>query len=292
MAFIEAPSRAHRQLGDPLLQTRVPGKLNISTLRYPHALAALLDVPELALPIDESAGRYGLQSLLVPKTDNPIYAFVPGASSPYGKANGRRDLWADYLVSRDGFDRLTRLPLPGVPASPHVFTPAAVGAIPAASAPMRISGSRPFRDPSFDYSAAPNGSVEHTLMRGQLATNITGPADVYDKDAEQERLFELDQVADPLVRNRLLSKIANNVTTRSHVFIVFMTVRFHEVYEDTTNFALRIGGRYDLNHNGNPDDDTHRGFFILDRSDAENAYNPATHTFNWKEIVKYRLTIN
>jgi len=296
LSFIEVPSHSHRQVGDAFALSRVPGKINLNTIRHPEVLAGLIDAPEWVLPPDTSAGtpRYGLQtwsqalgSGLVAKVDNPLYVNVPPASSPYGKQSGLRDLWADFLVSRDGYDRVTGLSLPGVPGISSV-TAGTYGAV-------RSSGSKPFRDLSFDSSALPNGSVEQTLLRGQLATDLSGvttQSDVYKKDAEQERLFEIAGAADPLVKDRLLSKMANNSTTRSNVFFVYMTVRFHEVYEDPATGAQRIGGRYDLDHNGNADDDTHRGFFILDRSDAEQAYNPATQSFDWREIVKYRLTIH
>ena len=291
LSFVEVPTKSHRQLGNPFQLSRVPGKVNLNTIRHAEVLGGLLDVPEHVLAPDSAAvpARYGLQSNLPGTTTNPI----SGLSGP-------RDLWADFVVARDGFDPLTRLSLPGVPAP-----------IPTQGV-YRTNGSRPFRDLSFDTSATPNSSVEHTILRGQLAssgfeydTNGNGVVDIPGEDTDgdgipdtavaadqrQERLFDIGGATDPYVRSRLLSKIMGNSTTRSNVFFVFMTVRFHEVYEDASG-NQRVGGRYDLNNNGNPDDDTHRGFFMLDRSNAEEAFNVKTGTFDWKEVVKYRLTIN
>ncbi len=297
LSFVEVPSHSHRQVGDAFALSRVPGKINLNTIRHSEVLAGLIDAPEWILPPDATGPtwRYGLKTWsqplnagLIAPVDNPLFAYVPRTLSPYGKQTGLRDLWADFLVARDGYDRFTELSLPGVPALPSVTSGA-----PETDGFIRSSGSKPFRDFSLDSSGTPNASVEQTLLRGQLSTDSGTPStDLWKKDAEQERLFEIGGASDPLIRDRLLSKIANNTTTRSNVFFVYMTVRFHEVYEDQTTGAQRIGGRYDLDHNGNPDDDTHRGFFILDRSDAEQAYNPATQSFDWREIVRYRLTIH
>ncbi|MCX7395472.1 MAG: hypothetical protein NTW75_15260 [Planctomycetales bacterium] len=69
----------------------------------------------------------------------------------------------------------------------------------------------------------------------------------------------------PSARYRLLSKILNNVTTRSNSFGVFVTVQYYEAAEvssDVANLnAIRIGGRLD-------DTPTHRGYFVVDRTGA------------------------
>ena len=307
LSFVEIPTKSHRQLGNPFQIARVPGKMNLNTIRHPEVLAGLVDAPELLLPPDSTVtpARYGLQSVFAGSTAtfqgrpnlpasviNPIYANasnpvlnspIPVVGKPFFvdsngvKLIGGRDLWADFLVARDGFDPWSKLSLPGISAPGGTI------------GTMRTNGSRPFRDLSFDISATPNESVEHTILRGQLADTLPVAAGVADQ--RQERLFDIGGTTDPYVRSRLLSKIMGNTTTRSNVFFVFLTVRFHEVYEDASG-NQRVGGRYDLNHNGNPDDDTHRGFFILDRSNAEEAFNIKTGAFDWKEVVKYRLTIN
>ncbi len=67
----------------------------------------------------------------------------------------------------------------------------------------------------------------------------------------------------PMLKTELLSKIFNNVTTRSNVFAVWMTVGFFEV-EDESVVPPRLGkevGRADGRHV------RHRFFAIIDRSD-------------------------
>ncbi len=287
LSFLEVPSKAHRQLGDAFLLTRTPGKINLNTIRDPEVLGGLLDCPEHILAPDTAASpaRYGLESYLPAGVTNPIYFYSPNPNVGKAGASGRRDVWADFLAARDGVDPITQIPLPGTPAAPAIRTEDGA----------RTGGSRPFRDLSYDSNGLPTGSsVEHSILRGQLADAAkwnTGAESADVADGRQDRMFDIGSVNDPYVKSRLLSKIMGNATTRSNVFVVYMTVRFHEVYEDPSG-NQRIGGRYDLNHNGNATDDTHRGFFILDRSNAEEAYNANTATFNWRNIVKYRLTIN
>ena len=87
------------------------------------------------------------------------------------------------------------------------------------------------------------------------------------------------------MQHRLLSKIYNNTTTRSHVFLVFLTVQFFQA--DDTNGAqnVQIGGPL-------TNTPTYRGFFVVDRSQPEDAYDASTGKFtNYQALVKYRLTL-
>ena len=43
LEFVEVPTRSHLQLGNPLADPRVPGRINLNTIRHPSVLAALLD---------------------------------------------------------------------------------------------------------------------------------------------------------------------------------------------------------------------------------------------------------
>jgi hypothetical protein len=73
-------------------------------------------------------------------------------------------------------------------------------------------------------------------------------------------------------RNRLLGKIAGNVTTRSHVFGCWMTVGFFAVEPGTENASVPC-----LNEEIGIDDGTnvrHRMFFIVDRSKATKYEGP------------------
>lgn len=266
LGLVEVPSRMHRQLGNPLNFTRVPGKINLNTIRHPEVMAGLIDDVQLH-SAPEREGTPGV----------PLVDYNGNASIDYGvldrvTAGPDRDYWFDTLESRDGVDPVSGLMLPGTTAS------------------------RPFRDPSVLQSgAAAGGSGQDSILRAHPdSTNTTGTSQT------DRHLFDTGTALNTnnastnyYLKNRLLSKLIGNTTTRSNVFFVYLTVRFHEVYEDPATGAVRIGGRFDLNENGDGGvDDEHRGFFILDRSDAEKAYDPSTGTFNWSDIVKNRLTIN
>ena len=108
----------------------------------------------------------------------------------------------------------------------------------------------------------------------------------------------------PSARYRLLSKILNNVTTRSNSFGVFVTVQYYEAAE--VSGAIRIGGRLD-------DTPTHRGYFVVDRTGAveqmkvvtPNPISPNSFSFKadtnrtgvpngirWQDLVLFRNTLN
>jgi hypothetical protein len=237
LSLVEVPSRMHQQLGDTFQTTRVPGKINLNTIRHGHVLAALLDDP------------------LVHGEMNRINGTLPGIDVA--------DWWGDFLESRDGEH-------PDFPGTGF-------------SLPGDV-GSNPFRDLGhMDDIAAGNDPVADTILRDHPATpNPTGGG-----------LFDINTTGNgnQVLRRQLLGKLMNNTTTRSNVFFVFIHVQFHEAYEDPTSGAIRVGGRIDLNSDGRSDDG-HRGFFIVDRSAAEDAYDPRTGTFDWKQLVKHRVTIN
>jgi hypothetical protein len=94
---------------------------------------------------------------------------------------------------------------------------------------------------------------------------------------------------DPILRHRLLSKIVGNTTTRSNVFVVYVTIGMFECLEQSSG-AVRIGGQMDVDGDGQKD--THRAVFIIDRSQAEEAFDPTTGTFDWKKLIKARQRIN
>lgn len=262
LEFVEVPTRTHLQLGGPFATTRVPGRINLNTVRHPEVLAALIDDPELFLPPDANAVPPRLGLLGRAGNDNVNF----------------RDWWNDLLWSRDGLHPETGLTLPGMPYSKPFkgFSES----IDNASVP----------EPTSD-EPVPGSPIEDTLLRSHPDQTTASPRGLFDiGTAADANLNNIDQHN----RRRILSKILSNATTRSNAFYVFVHVQFHVVYEHLDadgNAHFRVGGRIDLNTDGKLDDG-HRGFFVLDRSDAEEAYDSRTGKFDWKHLVKHRLTIN
>jgi len=108
-------------------------------------------------------------------------------------------------------------------------------------------------------------------------------------------------------RHRLLRKISNNSTTRSDVFIVWMSVGFFEAVEhleDANNNGILDPGE-DLNANGQidrlarigarlKDSKQHRGFYVVDRSLTEKAaieVSPFAVRFDYKKFIVYQKTL-
>ncbi|MBX9653820.1 hypothetical protein K2Y11_09415 [bacterium] len=72
-------------------------------------------------------------------------------------------------------------------------------------------------------------------------------------------------------RNELLAKISGNVTTRSHVFAVWVTVGFFRVEPGTEGLKVPLLGAEVGSESGKAF--RHRAFFIIDRSQAK-SYDP------------------
>ncbi len=257
LEFLEVPTRIHHQLGNPLADPRVPGRINLNTIRHPAVLAALLDDAD-AFTMDMTGSAVHPQ----------LVANHLGG-----------DWWREFTESRDARDL-------GLTNDPHIpGTP----------------GSRPFR--SFDYATGftSTGTVnnlrENTIFRSL-------PADISSPNPNPRLLFELTTGAEHLgsagvnkidvhTRNRLLSKIAANTTTRSNTFVVFMSVAYFEASgAGTTTYGspVEIGARlspFDPARTVNQPD--YRGFFVIDRTRAEQAFEPSTGQFDhWKRLVRYR----
>lgn len=118
---------------------------------------------------------------------------------------------------------------------------------------------RPFWPLSTGYTTAgadaqnPNGiGVENTLLRRWDPAAAVG----------SQRLFEVTGQTHPHIKNQLLTKIYNNVTTRSNVFALWLTVGFFEVYDNTTTPPL-LGQELGKDKAQNL---RHHMFAVLDRS--------------------------
>ena len=158
--------------------------------------------------------------------------------------NTSRDWWQQFLISRDGFDFVSGIPLPGTLQS------------------------RPFRDLSF--AARGNQSIEDTILRSrpQFPNNASPVGG--DPVQTNQRLLGVGTPAEHFAgihdhksRNHILSKVIGNTTNVSNSFVVFIELSWFEVAEiDDTSTGqknVRIGGKLD-------DMPTHRGIFVIDRS--------------------------
>ena len=79
----------------------------------------------------------------------------------------------------------------------------------------------------------------------------------------------------------------SNTTNRSNVFAGWIAVEYFEAHQpDPVNNAdvVQIGAKLE----GSP---SHRGFFIIDRTELEKAYDPTDNTFDWRSFVIHRRTI-
>ena len=262
LELLEFPSRVNRQvelsIGTDLL--RVPGKMNLNGIRHAEVLFSLLD--------DPNQFNLSLQ-------DN---------------FENLRVWWTNWIQARDGRDPYSGRILPGSAAS------------------------RPFRDYSQVTAPLPVppgtnvvASQERTLLRklpydsedlndnGSLVpgADYNGSSSVDFYGTGQRKLLEArtrndlgNNYVDTRARNRLLAKVSNNSTTRSNVFIVYMTVGYFDAYQPNPGNPniVMIGAEIDPT-------DRHKGFFMVDRTLLEDGYNASTGTFDFRKFVQYRKTI-
>lgn len=255
LGFFEVPTRTHRQLSpDTLLLTRIPGMVNFNTMRHPEVFGGVIDDSSIATPPERDINSNGIRDDFEDFNENlALDRGLPDA------AVGGRDHWFDLLQSRDGFDPVSYLVLPGT------------------------TSSNPFR--SLSNVTTGQNSISSSLLRGHPRTTSNLLLFEAGTDAQSN-----GGLIDSRTRYRLLSKLMNNATTRSNVFFVYLSVQFHEAHQDPVTGAVRIGGRFDLDSDGDATNDGHRGFFVIDRSDVEQAFG--TNGFQWEELVKYRIQIN
>lgn len=266
LEFVEVPTRSHLQLGNPLADPRVPGRLNLNTLRHPSVLAALLDDPE-AFTLDLATN----------------YVNPPLTAPHIGGANW----WQQFFESRDpkcyNIPGIASGDEPHIPGNPKVVGEQAV----------------PFHGLSHGLSNNVNELREKTIFRSLPAdAGNNNPRLLFEVATGAEHLGTAGSInkVDFYTRNRLLSKIAANTTTRSNTFIVFMSVAYFEADGGgTTTYGspVQIGARlspFDATRTANQPD--YRGFFVIDRTRAEQAFEPSTGKFDhWKNLIRYRHTI-
>jgi len=286
LQFVEVPSRVHRMLGNYLTQNRLPGKINLNMIRHREVYAGLIDSPFLMdVPDTNDRTPYftGPGSDLGNNFEDGPFTYPAGGSGV--------DRWLQFIQDRDGVTvshdptgsapGVSRFTIPGMPGSNPFRTLASrdefdvfQGAAPGVATPLQSTIFRTLRDDRLDDVGTTN---RHWLEIG-TTTEHEAPA----------------RSTTTLQKYQLLSKIQNNTTTVSNTFIAFATAGYFEAYEHTTgaNVGLvQVGGPLDMNGDSNTDNDRKRAVFLLDRTEALNAYDSATGSFDWQKLVKARLDI-
>ena len=270
LSMVEVPTRTHRHLGDPLKFNRVPGRINLNTVRDPRVLGALIDDRQVIGQPEHTGADFNGNGVI-----NDGLLDLTGDAA--------RDWWFEFLNARDGLDLTSNLFLPGV-----VRRNVTTGFLEPVSHPFRDVG-------NLQSTITGQSPIEDTILR-QLQGS-----------ASKRRLLDVASEADhdgtnptvePILRQRLLSKIYGNSTTRSNCFVVFVTIGMFECIDTSasvgaTEPVVRIGGPLYLpapapamTH------EQHRAVFIIDRSDAEQSFDPGGTNFDWQKLVTARQRVN
>lgn len=274
LSLVEVPTRTHRQLGDPLKLNRVPGRINLNTIRDPRVLAALIDDRDILTPPEHTGADFDGNGTI-----------EDGLRDATGSDPGR-DWWFEFLNSRDGVDLTSSLFLPG--ASKINGT---TGLLESVSHPFRDIGNL---QQTYSASGQLQSPIEDSVLR-QLPSS-----------ASRRRLFDVANEADhdgtnppieSVLRQRLLSKIYGNSTTRSNCFVVFVTIGMFECIQTTPAGAaepvVRIGGPLYQPAPAPPNTQvTYRAVYIIDRSEADQAFDVSGTTFDWQKLVTAKQRIN
>lgn len=293
LQFVEVPTRVNRALQDAIDLERLPGKINLNTLRHREIYAGLLDELLIANPpaLTDPGGNGDL--------DGPFFTSTPALDGTDGSPvlTTDRDRWLEFIHERDGYVNTlsggtsVQMWLPGTP------------------------NSQPFRSYGYtegNVAAGHDLAIDQTILRRlgkdrqQTAANPFGePADVTDTNRHWLEPGDLtfhqtpestSQTANMVHRHQILSKIMNNTTTVSNSFIMYATAGYFEAVYDTSSGVFRIGGRMglDLDDDGNENNDSgweKRALFIVDRTELFNAYDEATGELDWERLVIDRLDL-
>jgi len=257
--FLEFPPRTQDTIKEGLtVRRRTDGRINLNTLRHEHVYAGMID--DLIQLQNTSATR--------PTID---------------QHDGSRNWFDQLLIARDGMDPLSNLPLPGVP-----------GAMPFRS--LSYMDPQPNTDP-VPLASPPDqldNQLQNTIMRLHHPYGLT----LMDPAMENESLLAArgpndvgNDAVDYHTRNRLLAKIANNSTNRSHIFAMWVGYELFEAHQPNASNPdiVQIGARIE-------DLPGHREFVVVDMSRLEEAWvdDPTTADagrFDFRKFIIYRKRI-
>lgn len=279
--FVEVPSRVHRMLGNYISLQTIPGKININMIRHREVLAGLIDNPYLAdVPALSDVREPDME-------DGP---FMTSASVLQDNGTETRDTFIDLLKDRDGLPVTSYDSVAG--GSRLFWLPATPNANPFRS--HGVTGST---------GSSENG-LNGTLMRtrqydrndGTVGTNrhwleLASP-EFHQRPGDTDNNGTEDNISNnAMLRHQIISKIMNNTTTVSNCFIVYGTAAYFEVYEDPSTGLQRVGGRFDLDGDGDPLNDQQRKVFLIDRAQAYEAYDPGSGDFDWNSLIQGQATL-
>jgi hypothetical protein len=195
-----------------------------------------------------------------------------------------RDRWFEFLKNRDGAAVAGYDPRPGFQATRNFFLPG-------------TAGSKPFRSHGYRPPGTNEDGSQDTILR-TLEADVVGA--LPDVNRHWLEVGDSTQHTTPgntnsVHQHQLLSKIMNNTTTVSNTFIVYSTAAYFEAIEDPPNSGIiRVGARIDLEPNASPPTNPgwqQRAVFLIDRSEAFEALDTGSGDFDWKRLVKSRVTI-
>jgi hypothetical protein len=248
LGLLQVPLEDQRTIQNELtVQRRTPGKINLNTIPHEAVFAGLMDSRQFnrlnpANPINFAAG--------VDPTAN-------STGLTFDQVLGYQR-YLDFINARDGgIDGISGLVLPGLP------------------------GSTPFKPLT--------GGVAATVEQSILRSSPVGMNQTWPKEFRLWTAAGFDAMASPAefeagtdyhTRNRILAKIANLSTTRSHVFGMWIGFQMHECHtvQAGAGTATQIGNRA-------ADFPLRRKFLVVDMSRLEEAYDPITNTFDYKKFI-------
>ncbi|MBX3444528.1 MAG: hypothetical protein KF774_19160 [Planctomyces sp.] len=256
LEFLTVQDRTEVAVEDRLQwQRRTPGRLNLNTIRDETVLKGLVDDPDQLATVDPGTG-------------------YPTVVDRYDSRSWFNDVVATNLLARrDGVDPL-------LTASPQVRIPGGVH-----SKPFR--GLNHVRTHSDDLVR--DTSLDDTLLRALRPLDDANTSNFGLFEARSEGDLTANSV-DFHTRNRLLAKIHNRTTNRSHVFMVWTTVGFFEAHRLTASGEVQVGGLAE-------DIPLRRAFMVCDMTRIEEAYTDPDPTdnipgyFDFRKFIIYRKLI-